>query len=93
MNGKAPVARCRFALGAGQRIFFPGLGVQKHGEVAPHGQVAQRHQLFRRGADDDPVAVFHRQAQQGVPHRSTHHVNLHGLQFTGGLYEAFTGVV
>ena len=67
MHGKAVVARPGLALGAGQRIFLMGLRVQKHREIAPHRQVALRQQLLGRGPHHHPVAVFHRQAQQGIP--------------------------
>ena len=78
MHFKAAVTARRFAFGAGQRKFLAGDRVQKNRKVLAHRLVAQRRQGFRCAADHDPVMVDDRQAQQGIAHRTTDHVNLHG---------------
>ena len=82
MNLKAMVATSRFTFGARQGIFFAGFGVQKNREVFANRQVTQTDQLFRRAAHDHPVVVLHRQAEQGITNRTTHHVNFHGGSLT-----------
>ena len=71
------VATRRFALGACQRVLFTRLGVQENREILADGQIAQCGQLFGRTSDHNPIMVLHRQAQQGIPNRTTDHVNLH----------------
>ena len=78
VHRKAVVAGPGFALGAGQGIFLVCLGVQKDGKVFAHWQKALGQQGLGGGTHHHPVAVFHGQAQQGIAHRTTHHVNLHG---------------
>ena len=78
VHRKAVVAGSGFSLGAGQRVFLMRLGVQKDGKVFAHRQKALGQQGLGGGAHHHPVAVFHSQAQQGIAHRTTHHVNLHG---------------
>ena len=58
MKGKAAVAHAAFALGACQRVFGAGFGVQKHREVSADGAKALRLHLLWRGADHDIVDVF-----------------------------------
>ena len=77
VHGKAAVALGRLALGTGQRIFLTAGRMQKHRKVLADRYIALRHQRFGRGADHDPVAVLHRQAQQGIANRTADHVNLH----------------
>ena len=77
MHGKAAVALGRLALGAGQRIFLTAGRMQKHRKVFAYRHIALGCQGFGRGADHDPVAVLHRQAQQGIANRTADHVNLH----------------
>jgi hypothetical protein len=64
-------------LGAGQGIFFAGVGVQKHRKVFAHGGKAQCRHSLGRAPYDDPVAVLNGQPQQGIAHRPPHHKNLH----------------
>ena len=66
MHGKALVAGCGLALGAGQCVFLVALGVQEDGEVLADGLKALGQHLFRRGAHDYPVAVAGGQPQQFV---------------------------
>ena len=66
MHGKALVAGCGLALGAGQCVFLVALGVQEDGEVLADGLKALGQHLFRRGAHHHPVAVAGGQPQQFV---------------------------
>jgi hypothetical protein len=79
VNHKAAIAHAVLALGARQRIFLMGLGVQKHRKVAPHGHEAARAHLLRRGADHHPVRVVDGQAQQCIAHGTAY---LENLEFT-----------
>ena len=78
LHGKAAVAAAALALGARERVFLVGLGVQEDGKVAAHGLVALGDHFFGRGADHDPVAVMDRAAEQMVAHRAADHENLNG---------------
>ena len=93
VHRKALVAGRGFSLQTGQRVFLARVRVQKHGEVAPHRQVAQVEHGLRRGAHHDPVsvAVGGRAAlggsgvHQGVAHRAAHEVNVHAGSVGPGL--------
>ena len=71
MHHKAFVAGGGFALGAGQRVFLAGCGVQEHGEVFAHRCEAFGHHLFGCAAHHHPIAVCTMDAQQGIAHRTT----------------------
>ena len=79
VNHKAAIAHAVLALGASQRIFLMGLGVQEHRKVAPHGHEAARAHLLRRGANHHPVRIVDGQAQQCIAHRTAY---LENLEFT-----------
>ncbi|OQC08585.1 MAG: hypothetical protein BWX79_01620 [Alphaproteobacteria bacterium ADurb.Bin100] len=83
VDGEALVAARGLALGARQRVLLAGLRMQEDREILAHRQVAQRAHLLGRGADDHPVPVLDRQAQQLVAHRSTHPINLHRRSVSG----------
>jgi hypothetical protein len=51
--------------------------MQEHREILADRLVAPRRHLRRRGADDDPVAVLHRQAEKLVAHCAADGVRLH----------------
>ena len=53
------------------------LRVRKHCKVLADLQLALRRQLLGRGAHHDTVVVLYRQAQQGIAHRATDHVDFH----------------
>ena len=57
VEGEAVVAGGGLALGAGEGVFLSRLWMQKHREIATHGQEALLHHFFRRGVHHDPVAV------------------------------------
>ena len=63
---EAVVTRPRFALGARQRIFLFGVGVQENGEVPANLRVTRGRHLLGCAADYDPVDFLVRIAQQGV---------------------------
>ena len=77
MEGKAPVAMAGFSLGAGQGVFFLGVGVQEYREILAHGAEPVGFHFFRRGANHDPVLFRHGEAEQGVPHRTAHQIHFH----------------
>ena len=68
-RGEAPIAgpdlRSRRA-----SAYSSWSGVQEHREIAPHRQIALAFELFGASADDDPVALLYRQAEQPVPDRA-----------------------
>jgi hypothetical protein len=71
------VAAARLALGARERVFLFGLGMQKHREVLADLHVAEIAHLGRAAADDDPVALAHGQPEQLVANRAAHLVDVH----------------
>ncbi len=78
LGGEAAVARAHLALGARQRVFFLGLGMQEYREIAAHGNVSGAFELSRRGAHDHPVPLGHLATEQAIPDRAAHQVHLHG---------------
>ena len=70
IDDEAAVAAPGLALGAGQCVLFAGVRVQEHGEVAADRAEAGRFHRLGSGADDHPVAVAGRQAEQAVAHRA-----------------------
>ena len=79
---EAGVAAADLALGARERVFVAGARMEKDGEVLADAPVALREQLVGRSADDDPVALLDRQAEQGVAYRPADLVNFHGPHHT-----------
>ena len=77
VDGKAPVARRGFALGARKGVFLFAGGVQKHREVAPHGHKARIQHGLRAATDDHPIAIAHWQAHQGIAYCTTDEIGLH----------------
>ena len=75
---KAAVSGGHLALEPRERVFLLRVGMKKDRKVAPDLAVIQVQQLLARAADDDPVALLHRKAQQGVPNRSANQIHLHG---------------
>jgi hypothetical protein len=51
--------------------------MEKHGEVLADAPVALRRELVGRSADDDPVALLDRQAEQGVAYGPADLVHFH----------------
>src|SRR5947207_562679 len=82
--GKRHLGRCEeletaiatsvFALGARERVFLAGIGMQEYGEVAADGLVSRRRQHLGRGADDDPIAVAVLASQKLIANRATYAV-------------------
>src|SRR5690606_5572314 len=79
MDHEAAVAGRALALGAGQGVFLAGVGMQEHGEVAADGAEAGGEHGVGGSADDDPVAVAGRQAQQPVAYCAADEVGVHGV--------------
>ena len=78
VEAEAGIARCGFALGAGQGIFLARGGVDEDREVAPHHLEARGQQRVGRAAHHGPVALTHFQPEQGIANRTTHQIDLHG---------------
>ena len=74
---EARVAAAYLALGARERIFVAGDRMQEDGEVLADAPISLRKQLVGRSADDDPVALLDRQAEQGVAYRPADLVDFH----------------
>ena len=91
VHHKATVAHTALALGAGQRVFLVGLGVQKDGEVFAHGRKAARGHGFGCRANDHPVGVMKRTLQQAVAHGTADLVNLHAVKCRRAQRVAFPG--
>ncbi len=79
---EAGVAAADLALGARKRVFVAGARMQEDGEVLADAPVALREQLVGRSADDDPVALLDRQAEQGVAYCPADLVDFHGPHHT-----------
>ncbi len=77
IDHEAAVAAAGLALGAGQRVFLAGVGMQEHREIAAHGLVALRVHLRLGGPDHDPVAVAGSMLQKAVAHRAANQIDLH----------------
>jgi len=71
------IAWRRLAFGAGEGVFLMRLRMQEDREVAADGFEPSCRHVFRGGADDDPVAILYRQAEQFVAHRAADAVGLH----------------
>ena len=74
---EAVIAARGLALGARERVLLVRLRMQEHREIPADGLVAELDHLLGRRADDDVVAVLHRQAEQLVAHRAADGVDLH----------------
>ena len=83
-NEEAVIAGRRLSLGARQRVFLFRLGMEEDREIGADGDVAERAQRVGRGADDDPVAVLNRQAEQAVAHGAADDVRVHGQAYRSG---------
>ena len=81
-NCEARVAAADLALGARERVFVAGCRMQEDREVLADAPIALREQLVGRRADDDPVALLDRQAEQGVAYRAADLVDFHGPNHT-----------
>ena len=75
---EAGVARSDLALGARQRVLLAGSRMQEHREILADAPVAFALELFGRRADDDPVALLDRQAEQRVTYGAADLIYLHG---------------
>ena len=91
MHLEAPVARAGLALGAGERVFLVGFGVQVHGEIPAHPPVTPGLQFLRCSAHHDPVPLPHRQAEKLVAHGATDEVDLHAGIVAAILRQAVPG--
>jgi hypothetical protein len=71
------VAAAGLAFGARERVLLAGPRVQEHREVLADRFVAQVEQVLRTAADDDIVAIAHRQTEQPIAHRTTDKKSFH----------------
>ncbi len=74
---EAGVSRRHLSLGASERVLLVRPGMKKNREVAAHRLVAGGEHLVDGRADDDVIAVDHREAEQPVADRAADHVALH----------------
>ena len=77
VKAEAPMSAPGLALGAGERVFLVRLGVQEYRKVAADRTKPAREQFFRRGSDDDVVAIGERPSQQLITHRAADPIDLH----------------
>jgi len=77
VHDKTGVPVAPLALGARQRVFFLGFGMQEHREILAHLLIALPQQIVRPGANDYPVAFHDRIAQQGIADRAANQVDFH----------------
>src|SRR6185312_3952057 len=75
VEAETVVARPRLALGARQRVFLAGVGMQEHREILADRLVALRQHVFGRRADHHVVAIEMRAAQQLVAYRAADQVH------------------
>ena len=78
VDHEAAIAAPALAFGAGQRMFFAGLRMQEHREVAAHRFEAQRQHGFGRAADHHVIVVAGVQAQQLVADGAADEIGFHG---------------
>ena len=76
-NCEARVSRRGFTLGACERVFFARARVQEYRKVFADAAITLSGELIGRCADDDPVALLDRQAEQCVTDCAAHLVNSH----------------
>ncbi len=74
---EAVIAGRRLAFGARERVFLVRIRMQEHRKILADRPEALRGHLLGRRADDDVIAVAHRQAEQCVADRAAHRVELH----------------
>ena len=77
VEGEAAIARAGLALGARERVLLVRVRMQEHREVAADGDVAVVEHVLDVGADDDPVAIDDRMAEQRIAHRAADEVAFH----------------
>ena len=77
IKGKSRVARPGLALSASERILLMGFRVQEDRKIPPDRLEARRPHGLGRGADDDVIAILHRQSEQGIAHRAADQVDFH----------------
>lgn len=75
--GKSGVTKTGFSFGAGKRVLFVALWMEKHGKIAAYLLVTRVKHLCWRGANHHPIFVFDRQAQQGIANCTTDQITLH----------------
>ena len=77
LDRKAAISGRCLSLAPGQRIFFVGLGMQEHGEVAAHFAIFETQQFVAGAPDHHPVAFLDGQTQQRVSNRAANQIHLH----------------
>src|SRR6202012_2552369 len=80
MYRETVIAMSGLTFRACQRIFLPGLRVQKYREILAHRFVAEREHLLRPGTDHDMVVIGNRTLQQGVAHGAADKISTHGQE-------------
>ncbi len=76
-DGESAVAGCDLALEPRERVLLVRVRMQKYREVAPDLAVPEPQQLLPRAAHHHPIALLHRQPEQGVPNRPADQIHLH----------------
>lgn len=74
---EALVTATGFALGAGQRIFFAGFGVQENRKIGADLAKPIVQHVLRRCTDDNPVSVAGRFTQQTITNSTTDAIDFH----------------
>ena len=77
VEGEAAIAGRGLALGAREGVLLVRLGMEEHREVGADRLIAGREQRVDVGADENPVAVDDRQAEQCVANRAADEIALH----------------
>ena len=77
VHDETPVARPGLGLGSRQRVLFAGLRMQKYRELPSDPPEPERLQLRGPRADDDPVTLAHRPAEQAIADGAADEVGLH----------------
>ena len=88
MHGKSLISTPALALGARERVLLVGLRMQEHREILADGLEAEPLHLLRGRADDDVVAVLHRQAEQLVAHGAADDIGFHPYRSSSGIASA-----
>ena len=77
MKHESLVARCGFAFGSRECVFFVRFWMQKYREVRTDRPVAGGNHFLGGRADDHMVAILHRKTQQLIADAAAHGVDFH----------------
>ena len=85
MELESAIAWTGLALGACERMFLAGLGMQEYREVAANLAKARVEHLLRSSADHDPVALADWPAEQAVANRAADQIDFHRIMLRDSL--------